>query len=153
MNPSHLLAIRVTRRAIAIVGFEDEQLNFLKVHQISSTPATAEDSALGFVRRFAALLEIDSAAVELVHRDEQTRRVMLTSKVVAALRDDGIPVRECAKQELFDAFADPPLKTRKELRTIVNSFWPSLEQIREGTLLADAAALGLYVQVQRLFTP
>lgn len=151
MTSSRLLAIRITRRTAAIVVFVDEQIDFVQIHQLSSDPAKAQPSIIGFVRRFATLFDIDSVAVEVVDPPTPTRRVALTRTVVKVFRSDGIPVRECTKHELFDAYAHPPLRTRKELRGILKSFWPALDQGTQSLLLLDATALGLYVQMQRSF--
>ena len=58
---------------------------------------------------------------------------------------------EVEKPELLRAFGSPPLKTRKELREIVRNIWSVLPAQQENGSTSDAAALGLYEQIQRWF--
>jgi hypothetical protein len=149
MGNSKLLAIKVERRTVAAAVFVGLHLDYTQVRQLSSSHTKAESSALGFVHWLAGMFDAESVAMEVQSADSPIRRADLTRAIVASVRGAGLAVWETTKHQLFEAFAVPPLKTRKQLREIVSSFWPILEDDRLVAPVMDAAALGLYVQVQR----
>jgi hypothetical protein len=67
------------------------------------------------------------------------------------LRPKGIGILEIPKSDLLEAFAYPALDSRKELRKVISDIFPVLDQEPGQPWTADAAALGLYVQTERLF--
>jgi hypothetical protein len=149
MGNGKLMAIKVERRIVAATVFIGLQLDYTQVRQLSSSQAKAESSALGFVHWLAGMFDIDSIAIEVHTADPLVRKVALTRVIMESLRSTGVSVWEASKEELFLAYAIPPVETRKQLRGIVASFWPILEDEELSGPLMDAAALGLYVQIQR----
>jgi hypothetical protein len=53
---------------------------------------------------------------------------------------------------VFESFAVEPLKTRKELREVITTFWPQLGTRDFDPSILDAAAVGLYAQVESLLS-
>ena len=149
MNGDNLATFRITRRLVAVVVFINGRLDYAEERHLSSFPEKAGDSAIGFVRWVLATFAISSAALEQVAGEN--RRAQLSRSVVAVLKQEAVAVWGVSKKELFEAFGIPPVTTRKELRAIAASFWPVLSTRNgEGTTL-DAAALGIYIETQRLF--
>ena len=144
-------AIRVERRAIAVAGFAGEHLSYTQVRQLSSVKDRALASAAGFINWITEQFQLDSAAVESIPIKEEIHRKALNDEVIRILRDRMLPIWEVSKQDLFHAFGHPPLKSRKELRQVISNIWPVLAGSNGKSFVQDAAALGLYVQTERLF--
>ena len=151
MNHSRLAAFKVERRWLAAAVFLGEKLDYTQVRQLSSDAARAESSAVGFVQWVVTTFETESVALEQLPSGSLARRSTLTAAIIRSLRSDGISIREVSKADLLQAFGIPPLKTRKELRGIIYTFWPVLPAQRGNGSTQDAAALGLYVQIDRFF--
>jgi hypothetical protein len=72
--------------------------------------------------------------------------------VMATLRDHALPVWEVSRRELLDAYGHPALRSRTELRQVVTSItWQMQAQAGSDSQILDAAALGLMVQIERIF--
>jgi hypothetical protein len=151
IDPVNLLSVKVERRSIAVAVFNGDQLDFTRVRQLSSVPARAESSAIGFINWIVQNFRIESAAVEVAAISETLRRSVLTDIVIGALRSNSLPVWQLSKRELFEAFGNPPLRSRKQLRCVILSIWPVLTGGNGKNQALDAAALGLMVQTERLF--
>ncbi len=150
--PVRLLAIKVERRSIAVAVFIGNRLDDSQVRHLSSNADRAESSAVGFITWAVENFGIESAALERMTNGREIRRTALHRAVLAALRDNSMPVWEVGKQQLFEVFGHPPLRSRTELRQIMEAIvWPVLEGGRSSNQKLDAAALGLYVQTERLF--
>ena len=146
-----MAAIKVERRSVAVAILTNGNLEYTQVRQLSSAADKADASAVGFINWTVATFGIASAALERIQNGSEIRRAQLTELLLTTFRDAGIPLWEVSKQELFEAYGMPPLRTRKELRRVVVTIWPILKvQNGDGGIL-DAVALGLYVQTERLF--
>jgi len=122
------------------------------VRQLSSAPEKAVDSAARFItRRVIEKVQFPSAALEVIPNGHEKLRTLLYFAVIRALRPKGIGILEVSKGELLQAFGYPHLNSRKELRNVMSSIFPILDQEPGGPWTHDAAALGLYVQTERLF--
>ena len=146
-----LLSIRVERRAITIAVLDGTRLHYLQTRQLAADRERAVSSAYGFVNRLTRQFEPLSAAIEIIPKGEEIQRAALHRAALSALREAGLPVWEIEKHMLFDAFGHPALSSRKELRQVICSIWPELAGSNGKHYAQDAAALGLYVQVERHF--
>jgi hypothetical protein len=144
-----LAALKVERRSVAVAVFIGNQVEYHEVRQLSSVREKAEASAIGFLNWIAGNFEIESAALESMPARSDIQRAVLSRLVKEALWKSGVPVWEISKAELLAAYGHPGAKSRKELRKAVCSIWPVLEG---DPGVCDAAALGLYVQTERLFS-
>jgi hypothetical protein len=150
LNPSKLVALKVERRSLAMAIFIDQRLDYTDVRQLSSSEEKADESAVGFLNWALSIFPIGSAALEVVAGAE-IRRARLNRAILDAFRGRGIPVWEITPEELLGAFGEPPLRARREVREVVLSIWPILDDRKEEPSILDAAALGLLVQTKRLF--
>ena len=150
-NRSRLTGIRIERRSVAVVVMNGDMPEHVQVRQLSSTKDKAVGSALAFVNQVIELFPFPSAAIEPVFGHEDEQRSVLTQSVIQMLREHPISLWEVRKQELFEGFGHPPLKTRKELRAVIASIWPILNGGFGGAFVRDAAALASYCQTERLF--
>ena len=147
---SQLAVTVVSRRAISVAVFSDHNLNYAETKHLSSNLPQALDSSSGFIRWVIAKFRVSLVGMQGADEPE-TRSAELISAIVALLREEGIPVWAAKKQELFEAFATPPLKSRQQLRTVASWIWPVIERTPENDFLLDALVIGLYIQTERMF--
>jgi hypothetical protein len=147
-----LLAIKVERRCIAVAVFVGGKLDFHDKRILPAQPDKADASAIGFLSWVITNLEIESATLERMTNGNEIRRAILNQTVLNTLRASSIPFWEVNKRELLDAFGHPPLQTRGELRQSVQTIlWSMFTSDSPDSQELDAAAVGLYVQTERLF--
>jgi hypothetical protein len=144
-------AFKCERRSVAVAVFSGDQLDYTQVRQLSSAADRASASVAGFVNFVVANLDIESAAVESSTVGTGVRRSQLTDGVVTTLRENSVPIWQVNKRELLDSFAYPTLRSRKELRAVVRSIWPALGTGNGKNQILDAAAVGMFVQIERRF--
>ena len=148
---SNLAAFKIERRRVSVAVFVDDRLDYTGTRQLPSLYAKANDSATRYVDWIRRAFEIEGAALEKTHSDLKTWRSKFTKEIIAQLRDNGVPIFEVEKESLLASFAHPPLRHRTGLREVVSSIWPILATKDQSASLLDAAAMGLYVQVEKLF--
>ena len=153
MSLSKIAAFKTSRRSVAVAVFEGTKLDYTQIRHLSSDHQRAEDSAVGFARWVVDKLDIESAVLDGFSDGDPSRRAILNLVVRGALRSASVSVWQVPKDELLNAFSIPRLKNNKELRSIITSFWPILDDQRQAALCMDAAALGLYVATERFFLP
>jgi hypothetical protein len=146
-----LAAIRVDRRAVAVAVFNGDHLTHAQARQLSAAPGKAISSAVGFIERVMRQFDVKSAVIEAIPNGHERHRKTLQQAIVGALADDEINAGEVSKAELFEAFAHPPVTSRKELKAIASRIWPILDEQAGGPWTHDAAMLGLYVQIETVF--
>jgi len=147
-----LAAIRIDRRAVAVAILNGEHLHHTDACQLSSSPDKALASAISFIaRRVLDKFDFESAALEIIPIGQEVQRAILHRATLRALSTKAIGILEASKTELFQAFGSPQLHSRKELRKIVSRIYPVLDEEPGSPWIHDAAALGLYVQTERLF--
>jgi hypothetical protein len=147
-----LAAIRIDRRVVAVAILNGDHLQHTDVRQLSSSPDKALDSTVSFItRQVVDRFEFESAALEIIPNGHEVQRSILHQATLRALGAKVIGILETSKADLFQAFGNPPLHSRKELREITSRIYPALDQEPGGPWIHDAAALGLYVQTERLF--
>jgi hypothetical protein len=150
-NKCRLVAIRVDRRLIAAAVFYGQHLEYCDARQLPSDKDKVMGSAIRFATWLANQFSPDSVAIELILNGDEIQRQILTAAIIKALRDRLLPIWEIAKQDLFQAYGYPPLKCRRELREVIAEIWPILSGIKSEIFIQDAVAMGLYVQIERLF--
>jgi hypothetical protein len=152
MQP-RLVALRIERRIISAAVFEGHHLEHADSLHLASTYPKALDGATGYINRIKTMFLIETALVEKQTTSDPTWRAKLTTKVVSQLRGAGVPVFEIDPADLLPAFRNPPAQSRAEVRRSVGLIWPSLVTDKKHCSCLDAAALGLYFQIQRLLSP
>lgn len=151
LEKSRIAAIRVERRAMAVAILSAEHLEYTQPLQLASAPEKATASAVSFVSRMIEKFSVTSVAVESIPNGQEIQRALLQRTVIQALTGQSISIWEVAKGDLFAAFSHPPLDFRKQLREIASQLYPVLDEESGRPWTQDAAALGLYVQTERLF--
>lgn len=151
MIRSNLASLKIERRRISVAVFVDERLDYTATRHLPSVYAKALDSATRYVDWITRTFTIEGAALEKNHTDPNTWKSKFTKEIIGQLRDAGVPIFEVSKDALLGSFAHPPLRYKTELREVVSSMWPILATKDNNASLLDAAALGLYVQVEKIF--
>ena len=151
MTNSSLGAFKIERRRISVAVFIDDRLDSTDSRQLPSVYDKALESTGRYVDWVRRVFNIESAAVEPSAPELKTWRSKFTAETISQLRAIGVPVFEVDKTILLESFAHPPLRYRTELRRVVASIWPILAGKDRNIGCVDAAALGLYVQVEKMF--
>jgi hypothetical protein len=151
MDQLRLASFRVERRSVAVAIFVDHQLDYTETRQLPNDSERASASLTGFINWVLDSFRVDLSAIELIDSGLEIRRAELTKLTIAILREEAIPISEVTKLELFTAFGVPALTSRKELRECAASIWPILTNSQAGAGILDAAALGAYIETDRLF--
>ena len=146
-----LIAVRIERRAIAVAVSEGANLEHAQVRQLSSLSDKAIASAAIFMERILERYPAESVAVEVIPDTKEFQRLQIYRAITEVLMNQGTTISHVTKQEVFEAFGHPRLKTRKELREVIGAIWPILGDYGGSPYIQDAVALGLYVQTECLF--
>jgi hypothetical protein len=149
---NRLVAIRVDRRSVTVAIFAGDHLEYAQTRQLSSAPEKALSSAVGFVSRILGKFSCPSAAIEVASTRHEIQRVLLQRAITRYLSEQATSIWEVSRTELLQAFGHPMLRCRQELREIISGVYPVLEEEPGRPWTQDAAALGLYVQTERLFS-
>lgn len=146
--PGKLAALKIERRSVALAVFQGDHLDYTQIRQLSSSHEKAEASAAEFINWMCGTFEIESAALEWMSPESDIQRATLTRSIIVELRNSAVSIWEISKPLMLSAYGFPPARSRREMREVAHSIWPILG---ENTGALDAAALGLYVQTERLF--
>ena len=145
-----LVAVRVERRSIGVAIFDGTRIEYTQTRQLSSVREKAIFSAIDFTNWVLETFPVQTGVIEPVLNVDALQRQALTQAVRLSLRESAASVWEVARPELFEAFGFPGLRSRRELREVVSTIWPVIAG-KNNWCVQDAAALGLYVQTERLF--
>jgi len=146
-----LAAFRVERRSVAVAVFIGTQLEFTDVKHLSADHQKAEASVSSFVNWILSSFVVTSAVIETFENGQELIRAQFNRTIEEHLRTNGTSLFKIGKSELLSAFGQPALKSRADVRHVVTTIWPVLDDKRPSGTKLDAVALGLYVQTERLF--
>ncbi len=151
-DDSPFLSIKVERRSVAVAVFVGTTLDYHDIRHLRADPNKADDSAVGFLNWVIGEYRITSAALELMMNGNELRRAGLNQAVLRTLRDNIMPVWQIDKKDLLAAYGHPPLRSRTDLREVTHTIlWSMFNTPTPSAQETDAAALGLYVQIERQF--
>ena len=143
-----LLAIAVSRRCVAAAAFNGLTLECSFIRELSSQEGKAADSAKKFISWLRGVFPESTWALELPITRDDTRRAVLVKLVKVELA--GERPRTVQTHEMFNAFGEPRLRTRLDLRRTVATIFPALNARSQHPATLDAAGVGLFVQTARL---
>jgi hypothetical protein len=147
-----ILSLRISRRAIAAVVLEGDELRFRDGRCLNSRRDRAERSAESYVERLVAQLRPRGVMIYAPNTDEGMTSGVLRVVQTTIVRA-GISLRLLTRQELLNAFAVPPMRHWREVREVVQPYWPQLSGANAAALpfIVDAAAVALYSQALLAF--
>lgn len=144
-----LIAVRIERRGVAAAILDGDHLEYAASRTLSSQFQKAVASAESFLARLLSKFSVRRGALEAVDGDSQ--RSVLQRSVTSLLEQHGLSAFTVSREDLFQAFSQPPARSWKDVRRSAVQIWPPLAQEPGTPFVQDAAALGLYAQIQRLF--
>jgi hypothetical protein len=150
MNDTKTLAFALSKRVLAAAYFVGTKLEHIEVRRVINDADKPTATVRGFISWLVAHLPADGAVIEKTTQVGRSRRSSLYCSVLDAVQRENLPVTEVLREDLLFAFADPPLRTKEEVRRVTASFWPILTGDSNETEKLEAAALGIYVQMKRL---
>jgi hypothetical protein len=148
-----ILGLRLDRRLVASVALEDEEFVFSDSRFVPSRLILA--TALG--RYFKTILEqLKPVAIYYYVPDGPgavTALVLKTLDLEAG--HAGVPLKPVSRMDLFGSFGVLPLRTRRELRAVLEELWPGLSQgmPHRQLALAEAAATALVGDMWQVWPP
>jgi hypothetical protein len=145
------ISIRIERRTVSAVIFQNGHLEYSDARQLSSTRNKAEASAVGFIDWLLGRFPIHFATLEAIPEGQDIQRRVLHDSICSLLREMALSIWEVPRKELLDSCGHPPLKSRSQLREVATAIWPILAGTHAKLFIQDAAILGLHVQTERLF--
>ena len=146
------LAIKIERRSIAVAVFVGTTLDYHDIRHLRAEPDKADASAVGFLNWVIGEYGITSVGLERMTNGNEIRRAGLNSAVLETLRKNSIPVWELDKPDLLAAYGYPSVRTRADLRQVAHAIlWSLFNTPTPSAQELDAAALGLYIQIERQF--
>jgi hypothetical protein len=147
---SRLLAIKIRRRSVAAAVFSGRNLEHISALQLCNEPDAVADSVARFLATILENFRPDSAAIGISKTNHGSRVGALIETAETMIRSEGIPFWKIEDPKVLQSYAVPRLKNQKQLRAIVRCFWAHVSE-RQLTGY-EAAALGLYFQVERLLS-
>jgi hypothetical protein len=145
-----LLAIRVSRRAIAAAVFVRLDLQRAVVRELPSKSALADLRAEVFMRSLLESFPESLVALEALPEAQETRQRALSLRVTQVVREEAVPLTELQPQEVLEAFSIPSGRNRAQVRAVLERIFPELPERFPNRAILDACALGLLVQSTRL---
>jgi hypothetical protein len=144
MTP-RILAIRISRRALAGAALHGDALNWAEGHHLTSR----HDRVLAAAERYV-VRTLDQTDPSIVFLYAPTTgsgtTVALSNRVESLLNARHIPLERVTTAELLMAYGHPPLRHTGELQSIVQVVWASLQALTTRTkpYVVSAAAVALY---------
>ena len=147
------LGLKLGRRLVAAVAISGEEFAFQDSRFV---PRRAQLTS-GFSRYLQQLLQQVNPSIVYFYApggDEGLTRE-LVSVLEAETAAAGVNTKRLTKTDVFGAFGLAPLKTRRELRDLLQNLWPTLSEgkVHRQAALAEAAAVALVGDLQTHWPP
>jgi hypothetical protein len=147
---SKLLAIRIRRRSIAAAVLSGRHLEYLDILHLCNKAEIATDAVARFLAKIIENFKPADGVLGTSRAAQGKRVEALTKLTENMLTVEGIPIWRVDDKTLLESYAVPRLRNKQQLLPIVESFWPHLGNRQRAAF--EAAALGLYLQVERLLS-
>jgi hypothetical protein len=145
---THHISLKLTARSLTAAVLSERELIYVEIRKLAPNLTQAQDSITSFIGLLAAHFSFDSAS--LMECKGDTRAKSLCVNLVEAFRTLQLPHWEVSEAKVFSAYAEKPLARTSELRKVVSNYWPHVIDDKSDKTCLDAAALGLYIQTERL---
>jgi hypothetical protein len=151
MTDHKLAALAVERRTVAVAFFRKSQIEDLIIWHLPADLSRALNSLTTFLNQVLERNSIEHFAFASPTDEASDRQKQLIAVCIERARAAGIPFVEVRDQDLFAAYSHPALERREQVRQVGRVIWPSLDSKTVVRSAIDAALLGLYTQIERLF--
>jgi hypothetical protein len=152
---SACLALRVSRRALAAVSLSADDLTFHDGRHLPSNADRAQRAAARYLATILGLTHPQLVVIDAPAKDGSLTTAILT-QARQVLAERQIPAENIAMSDVLSSFGVPGLRTRAELRTVIEPFWPALAAMkgRVKPYVLEAAAVAEYADARdRLGVP
>jgi hypothetical protein len=149
-----ILGLKFDRRLVAAAGLEGEQFVFGDSRFVPSRQAGLSAAMSRYLRQ--VLEQVKPAAIYYYAPQESgaftTELVTILEREAANL---GVPAKPLSKTDVFGSFGVLPLRTRRDLRALLEAFWPALTEGKPSrqVVLAEAAAVALVGDLHQAWPP
>jgi hypothetical protein len=144
-----VLALRITRRAVAAATVQDDDLTFHDARHVSSKKERALAGAERYITRLMDVTKPTFVMLDSPHTPRSTTSQVLeiVTGVLARLH---VPWEMVSVSDILSSFGQPGVRSRRELVRVIEPFWPALAQLSSNVkpYVADAAAAALYGDVR-----
>ena len=149
-----ILTLRISRRAIGATVLVGDALTLIDGRHLTSRRERASVAAVRYVERLLDLAKPEGVVLD-VPRLSANESDRVASAITATLHDRQLSALLIGKSDVLSAYGVRPLRTRVQLRGIVNGFWPELQRIagRVQPYVADAAVAALYAESRLALYP
>src|SRR6185437_7410121 len=145
---SRLLACVVSRRVAGIAVFLGGHLEYTKARQLSSDMRTAERAISALLHHVADHFSPRTLMLNIRSESPRNRALAVMAKAAAMQRE--MTIWEVESSALLLSYGEPALTSQSELRNIVGSLWPVLNDPSTHDSVLDSAALGFYGYCEQL---
>src|SRR5258708_7300621 len=152
MTNKKFAAFSIGRRSIAAAIFLGTKLEFWQARSFQANTERASNTVIAFLNWIIEAFEVESAALEDVPPELETRMASLSRLGETLLREHGIPVFKATEADLLSAYGEPALRSRDDLRRRAVAMFPDLDRAAGQKELLDASLLGLHIQTERLLS-
>ena len=126
-----LAAIRIERRAVAVVILEGEHLATPpQVRQLSSNSDKALGSAASFISRILEKYPLGTVALETIPCEAEVLRGDLMEIISRVLVEQAIGIWEVPKVDVLASFAHPRPRFRNQVRQVIRNLARHQRQLR-----------------------
>src|SRR5882672_325957 len=120
----NILSLRLNRRAIGAAVLADESLVFADGRHLTSERERAVPAAIRYVNRLLEQSGASAVVVDAPVTAEGTTSSHVLREIVALISSRGLLPLVTGKADILSAYGLTPIRTRREIREIVASFWP-----------------------------
>src|SRR5258708_23253617 len=116
MNQGKFASFSIGRRAIAAAVFSGTKLEFWQTRSFQANTHGASNAITAFLNWIIDAFEVESAVLEELPQDLQTRTAVLSRLAETLMRTHGIPVFKADEAKMFNAYGEPPLRLGSEVK-------------------------------------
>ena len=145
-----ILGLKLGRRLVAAVAFDDEEAILCDSRFV---PSGTEDLERVVARYFDQVIS-QVKPIEVFYyapTSAQTVTERLVDVLTAAVARVGLTATRVTKEDLIASFGIPPLRTRRELRECISTFFSQVGENKAArqVVIAEAAATALVGELRR----
>lgn len=149
-----ILGLKFDRRLTAAVGLEGEQVVFADSRFVPVRQAGVSTGMSRYLRHVLNQVR-PSAIFYFAPHDSGPFTTELVRILEREAADLGVPAKPLSRADVFGSFGVLPVRTRRELRTLLEAFWPALTEAKPARqlVMAEAAAVALVGDLHQGWPP
>jgi hypothetical protein len=143
-----LLALVLTRRAIAAAALHDDEFGLYQGRHLTSRQDRVDAVVARYLERLLGQVHPFRVALS-APRAEHGTTSRLRAVICQVLERAGVAVQDVERTDLLAAFSASPLRSRRQVQEVMQQLWPESAHVtgRVAPYVAEAAAVALYADV------